>query len=651
MDDMEALVTERDSKAKAKSKTWYDRGMMEDPLEVGDAVLCMLPVGDGGLTAKWEGPYKVLEVLGPVTYLINKPTHGRKGRRVHRNALKRYIFHVALAHVISAEDDYRQTDKMMLGPEIPHTNELESEGNETKWTEATSVEGLSDQQQKQLEEELRSFEDVFSDLPGNAKLPPFRIETGQAPPISAKPYTIPLLYWDKAKAELQNMQDLGIIEDSTSPWSSPVICVPKPNNGLRLCMDYRKLNGVTTTDVYPLPNIEHLIQKIATSKFISTMDLTRGYYQVPLDPQHRHKTAFVSPFGKWQFTRMPFGVKNAPAWFQRHMDQILKEHENADAYIDDICVYSNTWKDHLTHLREVLQCLREVGLTVRLAKCSFARSRVQYLGHLIGGGTIAPVDAKIQAISTMEQPVDKKGLRRFLGMASYYRRFIPSFADVAAVLHAATSKKENNRIRWTLERQQAFAKLQEAVTATVTLYAPDQTRPYILKTDASGTGIGAALEQEKDGQNYPVAFFSRKLTGPETRYGVTELEALAIVEAVKHFEVYLRGARFTVETDHKALSFLQSMKRGSPKLMRWAALLQEHDCQFIYKPGQENVVADALSRMFDGEEIGDSQSRLEVKSLLDNTAKPPEVGGDVMASPDCLEEPSGWATPRSRRED
>ena len=621
--DMEELVQERDTKAKANSKAWYDKGAVEDPLQVGDQVLCMLPTGDSGLTAKWEGPYTVTEVLGPLTYLIDKPTNGRRGRRVHRNALKRFVCHVSLAHVITAEEDSKQLDGYSLGPEIPDKAQQHSQED---WEKAAQVPGLLPDQQKDLLQLIQRHKQVFSDLPGDAKLPAFTIETGQATPTAARPYSTPLNYWDQTKKELQNMEDLGIIEDSTSPWSSPVICVPKPGGGLRLCMDYRRLNGVTTTDVYPLPNIEHLVQKIAGSKFITTMDLTRGYYQIPLNPDSKSKTAFVTAFGKWQFRRMPFGVKNAPAWFQRHMDQLLKRHDNADAYIDDVCVYSDTWEEHLSHLEKTLEILSEAGLTVKLCKCSFARSQVQYLGHYIGGGKIAPVDAKIQAIAAMDRPSTKKGLRRFLGMASYYRRFIPGFADKAAQLHSATSKKEGNTIRWTAARQDSFKALQAAMTQTVTLHSPDQMLPYTLKTDASGTGIGAALEQQKEGETFPVAFYSRKLTPVESRYAATELEALAIIEAIRHFEIYLKGACFIIETDHKALEFIQTMKRGSPKLMRWAALLQEHNCTLTYRPGTTNAVADALSRMFEEDAC---QRVLEDQPLLHLPAKPPEVGGDV----------------------
>ena len=630
LEEMEQIVEQRDAKAKERSKSYYDKSAAEDPLQVDDEVLCMLPTGESGLTAKWEGPYKVLEVLGPLTYLINKPTKGRKGRRVHRNALKRYMYHVSLAHVITAQDDNVKIDNYKLGPEIPDRGKQYSMED---WERAVQVSGLSLKQQDNLRSLLHKHETVFSDLPGDADMPAFSIETGDARPTAAKPYAVPQAYWEKTKEELKNMQELGIIEDSTSPWSSPVICVPKPEGGLRLCMDYRKLNAVTSTDVYPLPNIEHLVQKISTAKFITTMDLTKGYYQIPLDPCSKEKTAFVTPFGKWQFRKMPFGVKNAPSWFQRHMDYLLRGQENADAYIDDVCIYSNTWTEHLEHLDEALVTLQKARLTVKLSKCSFARSEVQYLGHRVGGGKIVPVDAKVQAIAAMDKPITKKGLRRFLGMASYYRRFIPRYADLAADLHTATSKKTGNTIKWISQRVKAFNQVQEAITRTVTLRSPDQSLPYILKTDASGKGVGAALEQEKDGVTYPIAFYSRKLTPTESRYAATELETLAIIEAVKHFDIYLRGTRFQVETDHRALEFIKTMKRGSPKLMRWAALLQEYDCSITYRPGENNQVADALSRAYE-EDDGSQRAPGAEQTLQPGPAKSPLVGGDVGDPPD-----------------
>jgi len=631
LEKMEKLVLEQDTKAKDNSKRWYDKGAQEDPLEVGDQVLCLLPTGECGLTSKWEGPCSVSKVLGPLTYLIDKPTPGKKGRKVHRNALKRYIFQVTLAHVIMAEDDKTGVDRMKLGLEIPRKDMVP---DPERWTKAVNVPDISHEQQQELLAMLQQYEEVFSDLPGNAKVAPFKVDTGQAPPVGAKPYTMPLPYWNQAKAELQNMEDLGIIEESVSPWSCPVICVPKKDGGLRLCMDYRKLNSVTVPDVYPLPNIEHLVQKVAGSAFISTMDLTRGYYQIPLEQQDRAKTAFVTAFGKWQFTKMPFGIRNAPAFFQRNMDCLLKNLSNSDAYIDDVCVYSSNWKEHLRHLDETLRCLKKAGLTVKLAKCAFARAQVQYLGHSIGGGKIAPVEAKVMAISQMEKPATKKALRRFLGMASYYRRFVPGFAEKAAPLYTATAKKEPDKVRWTSDRETAFSSLKEAMTKTVTLTTPDYSKPYLLKTDASGVGVGAVLEQKTDEVLYPIAFYSRKLTGAEYRYSASELEALAIIEAIKHFEVYLKGAKFTIETDHRALSFIQTMSRGSPKLMRWATVLQEHNCEVTYRPGPTNVVADMLSRLHDGEQQQQqAPSTGEFKSWHRECANSQEVGGDVVTGP------------------
>lgn len=606
-EEIQEIVKRADEKSKKKSKLYYDRSAKDDPLEEGDEVLCMLPAGESGLTCKWEGPYSVLKVLGPLTYLIDKPTPGKAGRRVHRNALKRFI--------------------------CPHRDE---EPDPDRWIKAVNVSELDTAQRQDLLQVLTGFEATFTDIPGTAKLPEFSVDTGDKGPTTAKPYNMPLMYVVKAKEELHNMEELGIIVPSISKWSCPVICVPKPNGDVRLCMDYRRLNQITSQDVYPLPNIEHLVQRVAKARFITTMDLTKGYYQLPLRAEDQYKTAFVMTIGKWQFTRMPFGIMNAPAWFQRQMDHILRQLNRSDAYIDDVCVYSNTWEEHINDLRDTLECLRSVSLTVKLSKCCFAKATVQYLGHIIGGGRIAPVEAKVMAITDYQRPVTKKQMQRFLGMAGYYRRFVPGYAESAAPLHDVTGKKAPVQIKWTPERDKAFKQIKQALGEATILVAPDYQQPYLLKTDASGIGIGAALEQQKDNVWRPVAFFSRKLTPVEKRYSASELETLAIIASIKHFGVYLRGAQFKVETDHKALEYIKTLRFGSPKLVRWAGILQEYCCEITYKPGATNVVADALSRSWDA--IAQDTAGLSQPCLKANS---PSAGRDVESSQHPTSAPHG----------
>ena len=432
MDKAQALVHERDTKAKQDSKKIYDRGTQQEPLEPGDQVMVLVPKGIDSLTCQWEGPCKVLKKLSDTTYLVDTPHRsGKKKSKYHRNLMKKYFL-----QVMSAAADEQGEAEVTLEKEDP---DLEKEVN--------MASHLGKDQKKDLLQVLQQFREVFQKTPGEARVKPFSINTGDSKPVSQYPRRLPAKWKQRIQEEIKTLEATGIITPSTSPWTSPIVPVPKPNGDVRMCVDYRGINKVTQEDIYPLPRVDHLLEEVSQAKYITTLDLLKGYYQFPED---RKKTAFITPTGKWEFNRMPFGLKGAPATFQREMDSLFQDQENLSAYIDDVAIYSNTWEQHIKDITRALTLLKQKGLTAKISKCKFARQEVEFLGHVIGGGKLKTQQAKVAAIATMPTPKTKKELQSFLGSTGYYRKFIPRYSEKTACLSDLTRKTEPDKLAWTL---------------------------------------------------------------------------------------------------------------------------------------------------------------------------------------------------------
>ena len=403
--------------------------------------------------------------------------------------------------------------------------------------------------------------------------------------------------------ELQEMLKDGIIEESTSDWASPIVVVRKKDGSNRLCIDYRKLNALTKFDAYPMPRIDEMLDNIGRSKYLTTLDLAKGYWQIPMEETDKEKTAFTSPLGLFQFTTMPFGLSGAPATFQRLMDKVLRGTSGfAGVYLDDIIVYGNTWSEHLKNLEIVLQKVQEAGLTLKLKKCNFGVSECTYLGHRIGRGGVLPENSKVKAIQGMPIPRTKKQVRSFLGMVGYYQRFIPHFATKAEPLTNLTKKGLPEVISWTEETNSSFESLKTDLTQSVMLRNPDYTQTFQLQTDASDVGVGAVLSQGGE-QDQPIAYFSRKVLERERHYSTIEKGCLAIHLGIKAFTTYLIGKPFVLQTDNRALTWLQTFKDKNARLTRWSLALQPYTFTVQHRKGRDNANADALSRLpVEGEE-------------------------------------------------
>ena len=433
------------------------------------------------------------------------------------------------------------------------------------------------------------------------------LDIGRSSPVKQYARRIPYSLRGPVEEAIKDMLERKIIRPSASPWASPVVLVKKKEGSYRFCVDYRRLNALTKTDVYPLPRIEDYLDALSGVRYFSTLDLAAGYWQVPMHPDSVEKTAFVSHAGSYEFLVMPFGLKNVPATFQRLMANVLAglPQRVCMDYIDDILVVGQTFEEHLENLRTVLQRLREAGLKLKPSKCDLLKTEVQYLGYVVSADGIKIDPRKTQAVRDFPVPTNVRSLREFLGLTSYYRRFVDGYSRMAKPLYQLT--KKDVPYSWSPAHQQAFERLKERLTAAPVLVYPNFTVPFLLETDASRDGLGAVLAQRQlDGTTRPIAYASRTIQGAEARYASSELEALGVVWATRHFRHYLFGHRCIVFTDNVALKSLLATPHPSGKLARWGLELQELDLTIQHRSGRENRNADALSRnpVEDGNRLG-----------------------------------------------
>uniref|UniRef100_A0A673WIT2 Reverse transcriptase domain-containing protein n=1 Tax=Salmo trutta TaxID=8032 RepID=A0A673WIT2_SALTR len=459
--------------------------------------------------------------------------------------------------------------------------------------------GLDPEQQERLWQLLFEFRDSFAlseGEVGQTHLVQHEIDTGDARPIKMRPRRIPLARQEAADKAVLEMQRADFIEPSDSPWAAPVVMVPKKGGKLRFCADYRRLNEVTRKDSYPIPRIDESLDLVRGSSWLSSLDLRSGYWQVPLSPEARAKTAFSTNRGHWQFKVLCFGLCNAPATFERLMDRVLDgiPRQQCLVYLDDILAHGSSFQSALVALRSVLERVAAAGLKLHPEKCHFMRREVSFLGHRVGKEGISTMEDKVGAVRDWPTPTDQRQLKSFLGLASYYRRFVRGFSSVAAPLNRLLPK--DKAFTWTGECEEAFNTLKCALIEAPVLAPPDLTLPFILDTDASNVGMGGVLAQVGPEGERVVAYFSRTFNKHERRYCVTRRELLAVVASIKHFKYYLGGLPFTVRTDHSALQWLMSFREPEGQMARWLEELQPYDFTVVHRAGARHSNADAMSR-------------------------------------------------------
>ena len=599
--------------SQSKMKVWYDRKTKSRCFEPGDRVLVLFPVVGNPLQAKYSGPYKVVKKISDTNYLVITPDRRKKTQVCHINMLKAYHEKpkpelVILNDRLGLESPTHSKDCVGQVAEKEEDTEsevrLENDQQPIKLQNSQILNDLGTKlshlplvQRKELAEVITQYREVFPDVPSKTNLIEHDVDVGDSAPIKQHPYRVSPMKKELLDKEVQYMLENDIIEESQSNWSSPCILVPKHDGGFRFCTDFRKVNDKTKSDSFPIPRIADCIDQIGNAKFVSTFDMLKGYWQVPLTQRAREISAFVTPSGLYQYKVMPFGMKNAPATFQKMFNKLVRDIDGCEGYIDDVVIFSDNWSDHIRQIKRFFQIMREAKLTINLMKSEFGKATVKYLGHIVGQGQVRPLDAKIQTIVKFPIPTSRKELARFLGMAGYYRNFCLNFSDIAAPLTNLLSKKV--KFVWTDDCQLAFDKVKLLLQKSPVLKSPDYEKPFKLIIDSSDVGTGSVLVQEaSDGLDHPVSYFSKKFLKYQKNYSVVEKETLGLVLALEHFDVYLGSTPFKIKvyTDHNPLTFLKTMKNKNQRLVRWSLALQEYKLEIQHIPGSENVVADALSR-------------------------------------------------------
>ena len=459
---------------------------------------------------------------------------------------------------------------------------------------------------KQLAKLIEFHRGAFASSPtdlGQTSVVTHSIDTGDAKPIKQQPRRTPRAFEGEEEKIIQDQLQAGIIQESTSPWSSPLVYVRKKDGSTRPCVDFRRLNEVTQKMAYPLPLTSSCLDSLNGARYMSSLDLQSGYWQIKVDEKDRPKTAFTSKHGLYKYLVMPFGLTNAPGTFQRCMEIIFRglQWKSLVIFLDDIILFNDTFEQHLGNLNEVLERLTKAGLKLKPSKCNLIRKEVLFLGHVVSEAGITVDPEKIRAVVDWPVPKNVHDIRVFIGFCSYYRRFVRGFSSIVGPLTHLLEAEV--KFEWTEECMDAFKKLKEILTSQAVMAYPKDSGLLILDTDASGTGVGATLSLmqfcEKTGreEERPIAHASKSMNKAQRQYCVTRKELLAVVYFVQYFRHYLLGRDFVIRTDHSALRWVMSFKDPRDQIARWLEVLSQYRFKIVHQDGKKHRNADSLSRV------------------------------------------------------
>lgn len=625
------LAQEELEKAGDSYQYYYDKHAREREVNVGDKVLLLLPTSHNKLLLQWQGPFEVVKKANRYNYVLD--VNGTE-RKYHINMIKRYHERFVKEGDSKRSKDVERSNAtcdvdVMRGviggkSNVDESSEQENEDDSVlacvavvsedhdeggelitvpsyvQEEDASNVrvnEELSAEQKRDVANVLSKFSAVFTDVPGRTDVIAHTINLTSNRPVNTKQYPIPYALQRNIDAEVSRMLELGVIEPSTSPYSNPLIAVKKKDGSDRVCLDSRKINKLTVFDSEPMPDQDLIMTRISGSKYFTKIDLSRGYWQIPIDEQSKPITAFQTSKGLMQFKVVPFGLVNASATFNRMMRKLFNDAANVEMFVDDLLIHTKGWEEHIKTLIKVLNILANASLTARPSKTEIGYFTIEYLGSDVGGGVTQTTANKVNKIMDMAIPRTKKQIRSFLGLTGYYRQYIPDYATIAAPLYELIKKSQPNNVRWEICHQDAFEKLKEALSTRPILKLPDMSKDFVLQVDASEVGLGAVLMQYKDGKRWPVLYASKKLKRAERNYSVIEKECLAVVWAVSKFYQYLYGKAFVIESDHQPLKYLNTANHLNGRLMRWSMYMQQFTYTVKNISGRENVGADCLSRL------------------------------------------------------
>ena len=604
-------LAQETAKMKASSyKSYFDKKTSKRSFKINDEVLLLQHDSSNKLLMRWKGPFKIVEVRSNINYVIDM--NGTK-KLYHINMLKRY-HRRATSDKPNIANEQTALESVGIVNNIDPVqfctiDDFEEETNFFSFDSDDSKDinispHLNADQSRDVEKILNKYAKTFSNVPGNTDTVTHNIELKSKEIICRRNYPVPLHLKKYFDDEVDKMLEMGIIQPSNSNYCSPTVMVKKSGTDpveYRLTQDFRALNAITVFDAEPMPTIEADLHKFASANFISEIDITRAYYQVKLTPESRKYTAFATNRGLMEYKQLPFGLVTACATYVRLMRKVLADMNplyanNVSVYFDNIYVATTDFETHLKVLEELFCCLEAHNLTAKPSKCFFAFKKVNYLGFVIGDGSIEPQSSKTDAVLDMSLPKTKKELRSFLGFVSFYRKFIPNMSNLSATLSDMLKKNYPEKLVWDDCARDNFHKLKNFLTQKPILALPDINKKFCLRTDASNSGIAAMLFQYHENIPKPVCYASRKLLPRETRYSTIERELLALIWGVQKFNYYLYATEFLIESDHKPLAHLTTFKCSNPRLMRWALLLQPYRYRVIHIPGSENHGPDILSR-------------------------------------------------------
>ena len=424
------------------------------------------------------------------------------------------------------------------------------------------------------------------------------IDTGKHLPIAKKPYALALKHYDWVRGEIDKLLEAGVIRDSHSSWSAPIVVVPKGDGGKRLCMDFWALNAITRTYVWPMPRVKDIFAKLGKAKFFTMLNLRSSYHHKALDDDAIKKTAFVMPLVKYKYLKVPFGLAQAPVYFQNLMNKVLYRLHFTLAYLDDVIIFSETAEQHLKHIQIVLTRLKQTKLQLEKSKCLFIKQELHYLGHLLTTKGLKPQSEKIKVISEMKPPKNQKGVRKFLGMVGYYRKFINRFADATRPMTKLTRK--DVKFEWTEECQTGFEYLETCLTVAPILKYPHLSKKYVIFTNASDQTATAILTQEftsEDGETreVPVAYLSVQFSNTQFKWSTVVKEGYTRYYTIRKWRHYLEDAEILLKSDAKSLQKFLAGRTNNVKLDRWSLELQGRNIQVKHIWHHKNKAADCLS--------------------------------------------------------
>jgi transposase len=526
-------------------------------------------------------------------------------KRINKGTCLGYLHPISSESVYYIDDEIKQDMVYYVDGEIKQDIETKPK-REWRMTKEQLKQisinpDLNAEQQRQLKSLLSQYADIFSwelfDI-GHYSNGALAIDTGDAKPVAIPPYKKSIMEREYIKQRVKELLEAGVIRQSKSPWQAPILLVKKKDSpDLRMCVDYRGLNKVTKVEKWPMPQVSDIFEILHKAKWFSRLDIQHGYYQFDIKDSDIEKTAFSTTDAKYEFTRVPFGLGSAPGFFCHQMSQIFGNlvYGKAFIFMDDIAPYAATFEEHLAILKQIFMRLRRVNITLKPSKCSFMMNEIKLLGHVISHGTVKPDPEKIRAVKEMPRPRDVKQVRAFVGLVSYYRRFIPNLAAIGKPLTDLT--KHDAEFNWTPECQKAFEELKLRLTSEPVLRQFDPRLPIEIHTDASNYAIGAILLQREKNIPRVVAFASRVLSSAETNYSTTEKECLGFVWALSKFRQYVHSLPIKCVVDHHALCQLRSVKNPSnSRIARWNLAVQDYDLEIVYQKGSKHQ-PDCLSRL------------------------------------------------------